>query len=110
MNWKLVIVAILALGFSSVADAYGSLRCKGRLIGIGDTMEQVATLCGAPLGRRIDEIPVRSRVGSGFTRPAGTTTTERWVYDRGWGRFPAVLTFDRGRVQRVDYLPVRSGD
>ncbi len=110
MNWKLVIVAIAALGYASVVDAYGSLRCKGRLIDIGDTMEEVASLCGAPGGRAVDEIPTRTRAGSGYSRLTGITTMERWVYDRGWGRFPVVLTFDRGRVQRIDYLPVRSGD
>ena len=110
MNWKVIIGAIVALGFASVADAYGSLRCKGRLIDIGDTMEEVATLCGAPLGRTVVEIPTRTRIGSGYSRLVGITTYERWTYDRGWGRFPVVLTFDQGRVRHIDYLPVRSGD
>ena len=110
MNWKVIIGAIVALGFASVADAYGSLRCKGRLIDVGDTMEEVASLCGDPAGRSIEEIPTRTRVGAGYSRLTGITTNERWIYDRGWGRFPAVLTFDQGRVIRIEYLPVRSGD
>ncbi len=110
MNWKIVIGAIVALGFAGVADAYGSLRCKGRLIDVGDTMEEVASLCGEPAGRSIEEIPTRTRVGAGYSRLTGITTNERWVYDRGWGRFPVVLTFDQGRVRHIDYLPVRSGD
>ncbi len=110
MNWKTIIGAIVALGLAGVADAYGSLRCKGRLIDVGDTMEEVASLCGEPAGRSIDEIPTRTRVGAGYSRLTGITTNERWVYDRGWGRFPVVLTFDQGRVRHIDYLPVRSGD
>jgi len=33
---RMIVLAIL-LVYAGVADAYGSLRCKGRLIDVGDT-------------------------------------------------------------------------
>ncbi len=72
-------------------------------------MTQVLTMCGSPKIRIIEEVPVRARVASGFSRFIGITLTEQWVYDRGWGKFPAVLWFQDGKVQRIEYLPYRSG-
>ncbi len=72
-------------------------------------MAQVLTMCGSPKTRTIEEVPVRTRVASGFSRFSGITLDERWEYDRGWGKFPAVLWFQDGKLQRIEYLPYRSG-
>jgi len=85
------------------------LRCQGKIIDPGATMAQILTMCGSPKTRIIEEVPVRARVASGFSRFIGFTTTEQWVYDRGWGRFPAVLNFHDGKLRRIEYLPYRSG-
>ncbi len=97
------------LGYCGAADAYGSLRCQGKIIDPGVTMAQVLEMCGSPKTRIIEEVPVRARVASVFSRFVGITTTEQWVYDRGWGRFPAVLWFQDGNLKRIEYLPYRSG-
>jgi len=72
-------------------------------------MAQVLAMCGSPKTRFIEEVPVRARVASGFSRFIGITLTEQWVYDRGWGKFPAVLWFQDGKLKRIEYLPYRSG-
>ncbi len=72
-------------------------------------MAQVLAMCGPPKTLIIEEVPVRARVASGFSRFIGITLTEQWVYDRGWGRFPAVLKFQDGKLRRIEYLPYRSG-
>ena len=104
---KLAILITLLL-CCATAQAYGSLRCQGKLIRPGQDMAHILNRCGAPQDRVIEEVPVRSRVASGFTRFAGMTVVERWVYDRGWGKFPAVLIFQDGTLRRVDYLRYRS--
>lgn len=96
--------------FAGAADANGNLRCKGRIINVGKTDAEVLALCGEPTSRISSAVPVRAGVKSGFTRFVGYSTSEQWVFDRGWGRFPAVLFFDHGRIQRIDFLPYRSGD
>ena len=72
-------------------------------------MAQVLAVCGSPKTRIIEEVPVRARGASGFSRFIGITLAEQWVYDRGWGKFPAVLWFQDGKIQRIEYLPYRSG-
>lgn len=105
---SLMLLALL-ICYCGTAEAYGSLRCKGKFIDPGATMAQVLALCGPPENRVIEEVPIRSRVMTGFSRFAGITVTERWEYNRGWGKFPAVLTFQDGTLKRVDYLQHRSG-
>lgn len=96
------------LCYPEAAGAFGSLRCQGKMIRPGEHMAQVLHLCGPPENRIVEEVPVRSRVATGFTRYSGVTIIESWVYDRGWGKFPAVLRFHDGILRRVDYLSYRS--
>ena len=103
-----VIAALLVTLYAGTADAQGSLRCKGRFIDVGAGAAEVIALCGEPAQRIVSQVPVRAAVLTGFTRVAGYATTEQWVYDRGWGKFPAVLHLDEGKVRRIDYLPRRS--
>ena len=105
---RLTVLAVL-LAHAGAADAYGSLRCKGRFVDVGDTAEQVLALCGEPARRIVTYAPVRAGTLRGFTRFAGFASSERWIYDRGWGKFPAVLHFDDGVIRRIDHLPRRSG-
>ena len=107
--YRTTALAILVF-YMGAADAYGSLRCKGRFIDVGANAAEVITLCGKPSQRIVAQVPVRAGVKSGFTRFVGFATSEQWIYDRGWGKFPAVLHFDDGKLQRIDYLPRRSGD
>jgi len=97
------------LCYCGAADAYGSLRCQGKIIKPGATMAQIQALCGSPKSRIVEEVPVRARTIRGFSRFIGITTTEQWVYDRGWGKFPAVLHFHDGKLRRIEYLSYRSG-
>ena len=99
---------LLLLCLSATAQAYGSLRCQGKMIRPGMSMSQVTSLCGAPRDRIVEEIPVRSRIASGFARFSGVIVIESWEYDRGWGKFPAVLKFQDGTLKRVEYLDYRS--
>ena len=105
---RLTVLALM-LCYCGAADAYGSLRCQGKIIKPGATMAQVQALCGSPKSRIVEEVPVRARTSRGFSRFLGIATTEQWVYDRGWGRFPAVLMFHDGKLRRIEYLPYRSG-
>ncbi len=107
--YRTAVLTILLL-CAGAADAHGSLRCKGRIVDVGDTAAKVLALCGEPASRVVTTVPVRAAVQTGFTRFAGFATSEQWIYDRGYGKFPAVLFLDDGRIRRVDHLPRRSGD
>ena len=105
---RLAIVGSL-LAMSAQADAYGSLRCKGKFIRTGISVAQVISLCGEPQSRTVERIPVRTRTVTGFSRLSGVVVSERLLYGRGWGKFPVVLTFREGVLTRVDYLDYRAG-
>jgi hypothetical protein len=106
---RTAVLAIMVM-YTGTADAQGSLRCKGRIVDVGKSAAEVLALCGKPARRIATQVPVRIGVRSGFTRFGGFSTVEQWIYDRGWGKYPAVLHFDDGIIRRVDHLPNRSGD
>lgn len=105
-----VAIFLVLLTSSGDAGAYGSLRCKGRIVDVGDSTAKVLSLCGEPATRVTSQAPVRAGNVNGFTRFVGFSTSEQWVYDRGWGKFPAVLIFDDGVLRRIEHLSRRSGD
>ena len=108
MNSRLIL-AVALFAFSGTADAHGSLRCKGKIIRTGVTLSQVLSLCGEPESRVVERVPVRSATVRGYSRLSGVAFAEYLEYDRGWGKFPAVLTFRDGILRRVDYLSYRAG-
>lgn len=105
---RLTIVAMMLI-YCGTAHAYGSLRCKGKIIDVGMSMDKVHALCGAPKSRSKEHTPVRSRNYLGFSRFKGVFHTEIWEYNRGWGKFPVVLRFEDKKLKRVEYGTERSG-
>ena len=106
--YRATALAIL-LVLSGTADAYGSLRCKGRLIDVGRTAAEVLSLCGKPAQRIVTQVPVQSGTLFGSARFTAFTATELWVYDRGYGKFAAVLHIDEGVIKRIEHSSRRSG-
>ena len=109
MRSQLGVSGLIACLLAIAANAAGPLRCKGRLIDPSVPMAHVLQKCGPPKYRIIETGPVRSRLVTGFSQLSGSYVSEQWIYDRGFGRFPAVLTFNHGTLKRIDYLPERSG-
>ena len=83
------------------------MRCNGRIVKVGVPAAYVLSECGAPLDQVIQETTARVGTLTG-TRVVGLALSEQWVYDRGYGRFPAVLMFLDGTLRRIDFLPRRS--
>ncbi len=65
-------------------------------------------MCGSPKVRIVEQVPVRTGTISGFSRLTGIIIAEQLIYDRGWGRFSALLWFQDGRLKHIGYLPYRS--
>ena len=87
------------------ADADDTMRCRsGRIVDVGMTAAEVSSRCGEPKSRTTEEIPVMARLPTGAVRQTGTTHAERWIYGRGQGQFDAMLTFEDGKLLRIDVL------
>ncbi len=101
----LLVPALLSCG---AAHAAGPLRCDGKLIRPGVSAAYVLEKCGPPDFSVTEQAPRRARTVTGFSRLAGISVSDQWIYNRGTGKFPAVLIIRDGRLIRIDYLPERS--
>lgn len=80
------------------------LRCGGKLVGPGVDIAFVLARCGEPTERVKESVPQLARRANGTTYVTGSINVERWTYDRGSSRFPALLKFEEGRLVSVEFL------
>ena len=104
----LALVAILG-GFVPLAvRADDTMRCgTNALITVGMVGPQVIAKCGQPKDKNVTEVPQRVRRSNGTSAVIGTLRVERWTYDRGYGQFPALLTFEDGKLKAIELLTSR---
>jgi hypothetical protein len=99
--------AVFPLLFLACAAARGAevdnWRCSNVLISKGDATDKVLDKCGEPTGRETVTEPVYARNANGGTRQIGVVERELWDYDRS-NRIPVRLTFEEGKVTRIEYL------
>jgi len=99
--------AAAAVIFSSLAwpaAALDTLRCGNALITVGMVAPQVVAKCGPPSTKTAEDVPIRVRRANGLSGTVGVARIEHWVYDRGFGKFPAKLTFDEGKLKQIELL------
>jgi hypothetical protein len=75
-----------------------------RLVNVGMTASEVTERCGDPNSRTVEEVPVLARLPTGAVRQTGTTHAERWIYGRGQGQMDALLTFEDGKLRRIELV------
>jgi hypothetical protein len=105
---RAAVVFLTAAAVSFAASGEDTIRCRnGRIVNVGMTAKDVSSRCGQPTSRTVEEIPVMARLPSGAARQTGTTQAERWIYGRGQGQFDAMLTFEDGKLLRIELLTER---
>ena len=107
MNVRLALALVAVLGgLAGVrARADDSMRCgNSALITVGMVGSQVIAKCGQPKDKNVTEVPQRARRSGGTSAVVGTLRVERWTYDRGYGQFPALLTFEDGKLKSIELL------
>ena len=101
-------LAPLVLGFVALsARADDTMRCGNALITVGMVGPQVVAKCGQPKDKDVTDAPQRVRRSNGTRGVVGTVRIERWTYDRGYGQFPALLTFEGGKLRSIELLTSR---
>jgi len=101
------VVAIACVLAASTAYADDVMRCGTVIVDVGMTTGQVVAKCGEPVSKEVETAPVKRRTASGGVMTSGTTSIERWTYDRGYGQFPALLTFEQGKLKSIELLARR---
>ena len=96
------IAALVAGGYSASADDV--MRCGTAIVNTGMVASQVVAKCGEPQSKEVETVPIKRRTASGGVNTTGSTRIERWIYDRGYGQFPALLTFEQGKLKSIELL------
>ena len=103
-------LTVLYLPTTSVADR--ALRCRGRLVHIGDFEADVISRCGEPDHiERWEELPDGHRFkfydykNDRYQLPErirGPIQFERWTYDLEANRFTRYLFFENGELYKIE--------
>jgi hypothetical protein len=101
----LVTAALTLVALAAAAD--DTMRCERSIVRVGMIAAEIMAKCGEPRSKRVDEVPVRARNRNGAVNVVGSVTVETWVYDRGYGQFPAELKFEEGKLKSIEYLTAR---
>jgi hypothetical protein len=88
----LVILALLA----GPAAAENSWRCAHGIVKLGDKIEDVQVMCGAPT-KSEHKVEQHTRYGL-----VGTVTIDTWTYDRGPNDLVRVLWFQNGLLHTIE--------
>lgn len=89
-------IPVICLWLFAAAAAANNMRCGEHLIERGLTFFEVRERCGEPdLEYAWDEVYV----------PGVSARLTEWVYEQGPNRFRRVLTFDKGRLERIELRP-----
>lgn len=98
-----ILVLVIALGVAHAGGAADSLRCGNRLVLEGAAVEELERTCGRPDSVESIREPIMATRPNGSTYRVGTTSIERWTYDRGPRRLVAVVTMEDGVVQSIEF-------
>jgi hypothetical protein len=96
------LVASIAVLLAARAQA-DNFRC-GKWIASADmAVSELLARCGEPASRatRVEEVMSRN-FNTGLMYKSGEQTVETWIYDRGSGAQPMVVTIVDGRITSVE--------
>jgi hypothetical protein len=93
---------LVGLSFAALAD--DTMRCDRALVSVGMIAGEVIAKCGDPKSKRVEDVPIRARNRNGGVNVVGAAKVETWIYDRGYGQFPAELKFEEGKLKSITYL------
>ena len=82
-----------------------SMRCGKWVVNEESTPSEIMEKCGAPLDREQSTEDVFGKNAAGYRLKTGTTTIERWYYQKGPGSFRMQVTIVDGDVRHIDRAP-----
>ena len=99
--------AFLVLAAAPAPAFAQTLRCRNDLVKVGDTKAAIQRKCGEPASRDASCRTAQSALADGRgTRPRPDLPcipVEEWTYLFGYGQPVTTLTFEEGRLQRIEY-------
>jgi len=100
------VIAVTA--FATFEAAADSMRCGSKLIGEGDSIDEVLQYCGQPATRErtwIQRSPVVERGRYEFSIPGREDVpVDVWTYDFGANKLTRRVRMIAGKVERIETL------
>lgn len=100
---RLLLAVLLFLQLPAGVNALqtGTMRCRSGIVSINDTIPDVVRKCGPPAFQDRREEILSSGGRHGFRE---IVTVDAWIYNFGPQEFMYEVTFQDGRVAKIDSL------
>jgi hypothetical protein len=98
-------VLFLSQAAAGHAVETGTMRCAGGIVSIGDTAGAVAGKCGEPaIVAQRQQSSLEGGRRRGYGAIVTTVAIDDWTYNFGPSQFQYQVTFENGRVTRIESL------
>ncbi len=96
----LLTLACMMLVNPAIAETF---RCGQWIASPDMSVEELLEKCGEPAEKTVEEIDIYGPAVSGAGRvKRGTSTVEKWTYERGSQLFAMVVTIVDGKIKSMD--------
>jgi len=100
MAKAIVFIGLLLLSNAAIAESF---RCGQWIASADMSVEELLQKCGEPTQKKAETIDVYGPTVSGGGRvKRGTSTIEKWTYDRGSQAAPMVVTIVDGKIKSME--------
>lgn len=99
----MILVGLLLLGNAAIAETF---RCGQWIASRDMAVDELLQKCGEPTQKTAETIDIYGPSVSGGGRvKRGTSTIEKWTYDRGSQAAPMVVTIVDGKIKSMERGP-----
>lgn len=96
----LALATVVLLSMPAGAETF---RCGQRIASADMTVEELLEACGEPTSKTVEVVDVYGpNVHGAGNVKRGTTTVEKWTYDRGPQAFAMVVTIEDGKIKGME--------
>src|SRR3972149_12030125 len=99
MRARTIFMASLLLCDAAAAESF---RCSQWIVSEDVSVEKLLQKWGEPTQKTSETFDVYGPTTSGGRNKRGTTTIEKWTYDRGSQAFPMVVTIVDGKIKSME--------
>lgn len=101
---RIVIGMLVAAMLLSAGSAAGGelFRCGSWVVSAEMSVAELKAKCGEPTRKTVETQDVYARAAGGGTIKVGTSTVERWIYERGSRSFSMVVTITDGVITSLE--------
>ena len=101
--FSLFILTGVASGGAGLAVAEDTIfRCGGESVSVGDSRYTVQKLCGKPSRSESVAKEKKKKEPKGSTTKSSSGKAQKFYYDRGYGDFVYVLTFEKDTLKKIE--------